>query len=65
MNGYKTEGNKVIYSVDIAWIPSWIGTTRTSQVEMVGNKLTATTPPFKSTLDGQDIVVVTTYERAE
>jgi hypothetical protein len=62
---YKTEGNKVIYNVDIAWVQSWVGTTRTYQVEMASNKLTVTTPPFKSTLDGQDIVVVTTYERAE
>ena len=62
---YKTEGNKVIYNVDIAWVQSWVGPTRTYQVEMASNKLTVTTPPFKSTLDGQDIVVVTTYERAE
>jgi hypothetical protein len=62
---YKTEGNKVIFNVDIAWVQSWVGTTRTSQVEMASNKLTVTTQPFKSTLDGQDIVVVTTYERTE
>ena len=62
---YKIEGNKIIFDVDIAWVQSWVGTTRTYQVEMASNKLTVTTPPFKSTLDGQDIVVVTTYERAE
>ena len=62
---YKTEGNKVVYNVDIAWVPSWVGTTRTYQAEMASNKLTVTTPPFKSVTDGQDIVVVTTYERAE
>ena len=62
---YKTEGNKVIYDIDIAWVQSWIGTTRTYQVETAGNKLTVTTPPFKSTVDGQDIVVVTTCERAD
>jgi hypothetical protein len=62
---YKTEGNKVVYNVDVAWVPSWVGTTRTYQVEMASNKLTVTTPPFKSVTDGQDIVVVTTYERAE
>ena len=61
---YKTEGNKVIFDVDIAWVQSWVGT-RTYQVEMASNKLTVTTPPFKSTLDSQDIVVITTYERAE
>jgi len=62
---YKTEGSKVIFDVDIAWVQSWVGTTRTDQVEMASDKLTVTTPPFKSTLDGQDIVVITTYERAE
>jgi hypothetical protein len=62
---YKTEGSKVIFDVDIAWVQSWVGTTRTYQVEVASNKLTVTTPPFKSTLDGQDVVVITTYERGE
>jgi hypothetical protein len=62
---YKTEGDKVIFEVDIAWVQSWVGTRRTYQAEIASNKLTVTTPPFKSTLDGQDIVVITTYERAE
>ena len=62
---YKTDGSKVIFDVDIAWVQSWVGTTRTYQVEVAGNKLTVTTPPFKSPTDGQDIVVITTYERAE
>lgn len=62
---YKTEGDKVVYNVDIAWVPSWVGTTRTYQVEMASNKVTVTTPPFKSVTDGQDIVVVTTFERTE
>ena len=46
---YKTEGDKVIFEVDIAWVQSWVGTTRTYQVEMANNKLTVTMPPFKST----------------
>jgi Lipocalin-like domain len=62
---YRTEGNNVIYNVEIAWVQSWVGTTRTYQVEIAGNKLTVATPPFKSPSDGQDIMVVTTYERAE
>lgn len=62
---YKTEGNKVIYNVDIAWVQSWVGTTRTYQAEMAGNKLTVTTQPFKNVVDGKDIVVVMTFERAD
>ena len=58
------EGNKIIYDVDIAWVQSWVGTTRTYQVEIASNKSTVTTPPFKSPTDGQDIVGHY-YERAE
>jgi hypothetical protein len=62
---YKVEGNKLVYHVDGSWNQSWTGTDLTRQVEIAGNKLTIVTPPFKSVLDGQDIVVTTTYERAE
>ena len=31
---YKIEGNKITFDVDIAWVQSWVGTTRTYQVEM-------------------------------
>jgi Lipocalin-like domain len=60
---YKTDGNKIIFDVEIAWVQSWVGTTRTYQVEIANNKLTVTTPPFKSILDGQDIVVTTCVYR--
>ena len=53
---YKTEGNKVVYNVNIAWVPSWVGTTRTYQVETTSNKLTVTTPPFKSVSAGQALL---------
>lgn len=62
---YKVEGGKIIHSVDVAWIQSWVGTTRGYGAEVVGNKLTLTTPVFKNTIDGKDSIVVTTYERVE
>jgi hypothetical protein len=34
-------------------------------VEIKDKQLTATSSPFKSTIDGQEIVVTTTWERAE
>jgi hypothetical protein len=63
---YKVEGNnKLVYHVDGSWNQSWTGTDLTRQIEIAGNKLTIVTPAFKSDVDGQDIVVTTTYERAE
>ena len=62
---YKVEGGKIAHTVDVSWIQSWVGTTRTYGAEVVGNKLTLTTPVFKNTVDGRDSVVVTVYERSE
>jgi hypothetical protein len=63
---YKVEGNnKLVYRLDGSWNQSWAGTDLVRQVEIAGNKLTVTTPTFKSVLDGQDIVVTTTFERVE
>ena len=62
---YTVEGGKITHTVEVGWIPSWVGTTRSYGAEIVGNKLTLTTPVFKNTIDGKDSVVVTTYERAE
>jgi Lipocalin-like domain len=55
---YKVEGNnKLVYHIDGLWNQSWTGTDLTRQVEIAGTKLTIETSPFKSALDGQDIVV--------
>ena len=62
---YKVEGGKIAHTVDVAWIQSWVGTTRTYGAEVADKKLTLTTPVFKNTVDGRDSVVVTVYERAE
>jgi hypothetical protein len=62
---YKVDGGKIIHSVDVSWSQSWVGTTRGYSAEVVGNKLTLTTPVFKHPIIGKDSVVVTVYERVE
>jgi hypothetical protein len=62
---YRTDGDKVFYQVEVAYVPSWVGTVRTSRAQVAGNTLTVTTLPFKSRLDGKDIVVATVWERQE
>ena len=61
---YKVDGQKIAHSVGISWTQSWVGSTRTYQAEISGNKLTLTTPPFKG-VDGRQVVAVSVYERAE
>jgi hypothetical protein len=63
---YKVDGNKLLTHLDTSWIQAWTGTDRPPTVlEIKDKQMTATSSPFKSTIDGQEIVVTTTYERAE
>jgi Lipocalin-like domain len=60
------DGNKLITHLDTSWIQAWTGTDRPpTTIEIKDKQMTATSSPFKSTLDGQEIVVMTTWERAE
>jgi hypothetical protein len=62
---YKVEGSKLVYRYDTSWHQAWTGTERTTQVDIAGKKLTLTTAPFKGSLTGLDVVVITTWERVE
>ena len=62
---YKIDGNKLILHMDTSWIQSWTGTDRPpAVVEIKEKQMTSTSSPFKS-LDGQEIVVTATWQRAE
>ncbi len=62
---YKVEGNTLTMTYSGSWNQSWTGTTQKRQIEIVGNKLTLMSAPFKSPQSGQEIVFVVTYERVE
>ncbi|UCG97525.1 MAG: lipocalin-like domain-containing protein [Burkholderiales bacterium] len=62
---YKVEGNTLTMTYSGSWNQSWTGTTQKRQIEIVGNKLTLMSAPFKSAQTGQDTVFVVTYERAD
>jgi lipocalin-like protein len=62
---YKVEGNKFATHYDTSWHQLWTGRDISSQAEINGNTLTNTSEPFKSSIDGKEVVVVTTWERLE
>ena len=62
---YKVDGDKITLSVDASWNHDWAGTTITRKIVIAGKTLTIETPPFKSSIDGSDIIVVATFERVE
>lgn len=61
---YKLDGDNIAHKVDVAWLQSWVGTTRNYRAAIAGNKLTLTSSPFKG-VDGRDVAVISVYERAE
>lgn len=62
---YKVDGNTLSISYTGSWNQSWTGTTQKRQIEIVGNRLTLTSAPYKSQQTGQDTVFVVTYERVD
>lgn len=62
---FRTEGNRLIFDIDASWNETWTGTQRSVSAELVDNKLTITSPPYKSPTDGQDIVVINTWVRID
>jgi Lipocalin-like domain len=63
---FKVEGkDTLVLTYDSSWNEAWTGTTQKRQIEIVGNKLTVTSPPVKSAQTGNDVVVVITLERVE
>jgi hypothetical protein len=62
---YKVEGARVIMQVDASWNQAWTGTQQPRNIQIAGNQLTVTTPPLKSLISGQEIVVTAVFERAE
>jgi len=60
------DGNKLVTHLDTSWIQAWTGTDRPpTAVEIKDKEMMTTSSPFKSTMDGQEIVVTTTWERIE
>lgn len=63
---YRVEGNKLAIRYETSWHQLWTGSERSGPPPVISGKtLTTTTAPFKSPLDGAEVVVVTTWERVE
>jgi len=61
---YRVEGNTVSLRYDSSWNQSWTGTERKAEMQVSGKTLTWKSPSFKS-LDGKDVIAITTLERVE
>ena len=63
---YKVEGGKIVDTIDGAWNEGWVGTKFTIDKYQISDQtLSMISAPFKSTMDGTEVVVITIYERVE
>ncbi|MGZ5829630.1 MAG: lipocalin-like domain-containing protein [Xanthobacteraceae bacterium] len=59
---YKFDGKTVEHSIDIAWNEVWTGT-QARNVTIEGDRLTLTTPPYQSQVDGKTSVNILVWEK--
>lgn len=62
---FKVEGNRVTYNVDISWNEAWTGTPQGRAFRIEGRKLTISTDPAPSVLDGKRITSVLVWEKIQ
>jgi hypothetical protein len=62
--GYKVEGNKITYDVDVAWNPGWVGTKQVREIKVDANTLVITNHGTSS-LDGKKFTSNLTYTRVK
>jgi hypothetical protein len=63
---YKVDGNKITLHIDNSWNQVFTGTDRPpAVVEIKGKQMTITSSPLRSPQGGEEIIVTTTWERAE
>ena len=60
---YRVEGLKIIMQPDIAWAPNFTKQEQTRSWKIDGKILTMESSPFKSQLDGVDVVATVIYQR--
>jgi hypothetical protein len=60
---YRVDGSKLSGQPDVAWTPNWAKQEHNATWKVEGKKLTVETMPFKSQLDGAEVVAVVEYER--
>ena len=62
---YKFDGKTVEHSVDIAWNEVWVGTRQVRNVTRDGDRLTLTTPSYRSQMDGKISVNMLVWEKVK
>ena len=62
---YTVDDEKVTHTIDTSWNQAWTGTEQPRNIQIVGAEMTVTTPPLKTLVAGQEIIVTAVFDRSE
>jgi hypothetical protein len=60
---FTVDGSKLSTIPDTAWAPGWLSSSHDGKWEVKGKTLTQESTPFKSMLDGVEVIAIMQYER--
>lgn len=62
---FTVEGNRLVHNVDISWNENWTGTAQRRTFRIEGRRLTISTDPAVSGLDGKRVTAVLMWEKIQ
>ena len=62
---FKVEGSRVVHNVDISWNENWTGTAQVRNFRIEGRRLTISTEPQLSGIDGKRNIAVLVWEKIQ
>lgn len=61
---YTLEEGSIVFHVEAAWQPNWVGTDQPRRITIRGDEMTLRTQPMRSSTTGRESVYVLTWKRA-
>ena len=61
---YTVEGGGVVHHVEVAWLPSWVGSDQPREAKLEGDTLTIRTQPMLNSVEGKNYIYVLVWKRA-
>ena len=60
---YTVHDNTVVHHVEVAWLPSWVGSDQPRHLKLEGDTLTIRTQPIRNTAEAKDYVYILVFSR--
>ena len=62
---YEVEGGGVVHHVEVAWLPTWVGSDQPREAKLEGDTLTIRTQPMFNSLEGKNYIYILVWKRAQ